>query len=45
MSMMKPGFKTFGLGLIGVAILSAASFWETKDYTEWRREGSPQNPQ
>ena len=33
--MMKPGFKTFGLGLIGVAILSAASFWETKDYTEW----------
>ena len=33
--MMKPGFKTFGLGLIGVAILSVASFWETKDYTEW----------
>ena len=33
--MMKPGFKTFGLGLIGVAILSAAGFWETKDYTQW----------
>ena len=33
--MMKPGFKTFGLGLIGIAILSAAGFWETKDYTEW----------
>ena len=33
--MMKPGFKTFGLGLIGVAILSAAGFWETKDYAQW----------
>ena len=33
--MMKPGFKTFGLGLIGIAILSAAGFWETKDYTQW----------
>ncbi len=33
--MMKPGFKTLGLGLIGVAILSAANFWETKDYTHW----------
>ena len=34
--MMKPEFKLFGLGLVGAAILSAASFWETKDYTEWR---------
>ena len=33
--MMKPEFKLFGLGLVGAAILSAANFWETKDYTEW----------
>ena len=33
--MMKPGLKIFGLGLMGVAILSAANFWETKDYTQW----------
>ena len=33
--MMKPKFKLFGLGLVGAAILSAAGFWETKDYTEW----------
>ena len=32
---MKPGLKIFGLGLMGVAILSAANFWETKDYTQW----------
>ena len=33
--MMKPEFKLFGFGLVGAAILSAAGFWETKDYTEW----------
>ena len=33
--MMKPELKLFGLGLVGAAILSAANFWETEDYTEW----------
>ena len=33
--MLKPKCKLFGLGLVGAAILSAAGFWETKDYTEW----------